>query len=63
MPDCRIDLRDLCRRAGVTFVQAEIVGLDPQARELQLKDRPGLRFDRLSLDVGCQTRWHGREGI
>ena len=62
LEDCRIDLRDLCRRAGVTFVQAEIVGLDPQARELQLKDRPGLRFDRLSLDVGCQTRWHGRDG-
>ena len=56
LAECRIDLRDLCRRAGVTFVQAEIVGLDLLGGALHLKDRPALRFDRLSLDVGCQTR-------
>ena len=53
---CAIDLRDLCRRAGVVFLQAEITGLDPEAATLQLKGRPALRFDQLSLDVGCQTR-------
>ena len=55
--DCAIDLRALCRRAGVRFIQAEITGVDPQNRLLQLQGRPALRFDRLSLDVGCQTRW------
>ncbi|MEB3200320.1 MAG: selenide, water dikinase SelD [Synechococcaceae cyanobacterium] len=50
-----IDLRDLCRRAGVAFVQAEICGLDPARRELHLQGRPPLRFDRLSLDVGAVT--------
>ncbi len=50
-----IDLRLLCQRAGVAFVQAEIVGLDPAARELRLAGRPPLRFDVLSLDVGAVT--------
>ena len=50
-----IDLRRLCTLAGVTFLRAEIVGLDPVARELRLEGRPPLRFDRLSLDVGAVT--------
>lgn len=52
---CSIDLRQLCQRAGVSFVQAEIIGLDPERRLLLLRDRPPLRFDRLSLDVGAVT--------
>ena len=54
---CAIDLRDLCRRAGVGFVQAEITGVDPLRRELCLQGRPPLRFHTLSINVGCQTRW------
>lgn len=53
--DCAIDLRRLCALAGVSFLRAEIVGLDPVARELTLQGRPPLRFDRLSLDVGAIT--------
>ncbi|MEY3544681.1 MAG: selenide, water dikinase SelD, partial [Cyanobacteriota bacterium] len=54
---CAIDLRDLCRRAGVGFVQAEITGVDPARRELLLQGRPPLRFHTLSLNVGCETLW------
>ncbi|MEA5415274.1 bifunctional NADH dehydrogenase FAD-containing subunit/selenide, water dikinase SelD, partial [Synechococcus sp. BA-132 BA5] len=54
-----IDLRRLCSLAGVSFVQAEITGLDPAARELQLAGRPPLRFDRLSLDLGAVTATSG----
>ena len=50
-----IDLRRLCRLAGVTFVQAEITGLDLAGRALLLAGRPSLRFARLSLDVGAVT--------
>jgi len=53
--DGAIDLRRLCALAGVSFLRAEIVGLDPLARELRLEGRPPLRFDRLSLDVGAVT--------
>jgi selenide,water dikinase len=52
---CAIDLRRLCRQAGVTFIAAEISSLDPQARTLALQGRPPLRWDWLSLDVGSET--------
>jgi len=51
-----IDLRQLCDRAGVAFVEAEITGLDPQQKWLRLRDRPALHFDWLSLDVGAVSR-------
>ncbi|MFM8258752.1 MAG: selenide, water dikinase SelD [Vulcanococcus sp.] len=50
-----IDLRQLCARAGVVFLQAEITGLLPASGDLQLQGRPALRFDRLSLDLGAVT--------
>jgi len=53
--ECSIDLRRLCLMAGAAFVQAEITGLDPAARELVLQGRPALRYDLLSLDVGAVT--------
>jgi len=52
---CTIDLRRLCQLADVSFVQAEITGLDPQDQTLQLLSRPSLRWDWLSLDVGAET--------
>ncbi len=59
MEAAAIDLRRLCTLAGVTFVQAEITGLDPAARALKLAGRPPLRFDRLSLDLGAVTATSG----
>lgn len=52
---CAIDLRRLCRLAGVSFVRAEITGLELEKRELVLAGRPPLRWDLLSLDVGAET--------
>ena len=51
-----IDLRQLCDRAGVAFVEAEITGLDPEQNLLHLRDRPALHFNWLSLDVGAVSR-------
>jgi selenide,water dikinase len=52
---CRLDLRRLCALANVAFLRAEILGLDPVARQLHLAGRPPLAYDRLSLDVGALT--------
>ena len=52
---CSIDLRRLCRQAGVRFVQAEIAGLETGARLLRLLGRPPLVYEFLSLDVGAVT--------
>jgi selenide,water dikinase len=60
---CAIDLRRLCLLAGVTFVQAEIMNLDPESRELVLEGRPNLRWDWLSLDVGAETAEAGAGAI
>jgi selenide,water dikinase len=51
--EASIDLGRLCHLAGVTFVQAEIIGLDPQGQSLRLQDQAPLSFDLLSLDVGA----------
>ena len=60
---CAIDLRRLCLLAGVTFVQAEIMNLDPESRELGLEGRPNLRWDWLSLNVGAETAEAGAGAI
>ena len=53
--ECAIDLRRLCALAGVSFVQAEICGVDLEARLLLLEGRPPLPYDLLGLDVGAVT--------
>ena len=58
-----IDLRQLCDRAGVAFVQAEICGIDLHNRQLQLVDRPALAYGLLSLDVGAISRVSDADGI
>lgn len=58
---CRINLQCLCEQAQVSFFEAEIEGIDPGGRRLLLKDRPPLRWDRLSLDVGAISRPSERE--
>jgi selenide,water dikinase len=52
---CTINLRQLCQRAGVCFVQAEIGGLDPERQLLLLEGRPALPYDWLSLNLGAVT--------
>lgn len=57
--DCAIDLRCLCALAQVTFIAAEITGLDPASQTLRLQGRPPLHWDWLSLDVGSVTATPG----
>ena len=51
--ESHVDLRRLCGRAGVRFVEAAATGIDLAGRVVHLGGgRPGLRFDVLSLDTG-----------
>ena len=54
--DLAIDLRQLCERAGVAFMAAEIQGLDPCQHLLHLEGRPSIQYGWLSLDVGAISR-------
>ena len=52
-----IDLRRLAAKAGVAFVEAEILDLDPlNNKSLVLKGRQPLPYSKLSLDVGAISR-------
>ncbi|MFO7629231.1 MAG: AIR synthase related protein, partial [Prochlorococcaceae cyanobacterium] len=53
--ECRIDLRRLAEVAGVSLIVAEITGLELQRQQLLLRNRPPVRWDLLSLDVGAVT--------
>lgn len=53
--DCHVDLRRLARFAGARLIQAEAAGLDRAERRLLLRDRPSLRYDLLSLDLGSSA--------
>ena len=58
-----INVRWLAQQAQVDFIQAEIVGLQPDG-ELLINNRPALHFDRLSLNVGAITnRQHFQQAI
>ena len=58
-----IDLRQLCDRAGVALVIAEITGLDTNRCQLLLQDRPPLHYRRLSLNVGAESRPSDHPGV
>lgn len=49
-----IDLARLCQWAGVRFIAAPVVALNPTARCLSLAGRPPVEYDALSLDIGSQ---------
>ncbi len=50
-----IDLRSLASKAGVSFVLAEIEGIDPKKKKLLLAGRPEIEYSLLSLNIGAKT--------
>jgi selenide,water dikinase len=51
--EAQIDLRSLAARAGAAFVRDRVTRIDAQRRTLQLKERPAMSYDFLSLDIGA----------
>jgi selenide, water dikinase len=49
-----IDLARLCQWAGVRFLTAEVVGINPQQKTLELWGRPEVHYDLVSLDIGSE---------
>ncbi len=61
-PEMHLDLRRLCRWAGVEFIRARLVGLDPARRQVLLEGRPPLGFDVVSLNTGSTPSMSGIPG-
>ncbi|MFT6285316.1 MAG: selenide,water dikinase [Alcanivorax sp.] len=52
--ETHIDLSRLCQWAGVRFLRAEVTAIEPRQRVLTLRDRPGIQYEILSLDIGSE---------
>jgi selenide, water dikinase len=59
---CHIDVMKLAGFAGARLIHAEAVGIDQAARTVLLRDRPPIRYDLLSLDIGSTPRAHDVPG-
>ena len=47
-----LDLLRLCVFAGARFIQAEVTGIDRNHRKVQLRGRPALDYDVVSINTG-----------
>jgi selenide, water dikinase len=50
--ELEIDLVPLARRAGARVILTAAVGIDAEAKRIRLAERPPLRYDLASLDIG-----------
>ncbi len=58
----QIDLAALCESAGARFIQANVAGIDLDARRLLFADRPPIQFDALSIGIGSVPSRSGVAG-
>jgi selenide,water dikinase len=54
--DCHFDLRRLCEELGQRFIRAKIIGIDPERKKIQLENRPEIRYDCASINVGIAPK-------
>jgi selenide,water dikinase len=52
LAETNIDLNQLCRRAGVRWVQGRCHGIDPDLKLAYLEGQAEIEFDVLSIDIG-----------
>ena len=55
LDEALIDLRRISDIAGISFVEAEITGIDLKRKKLELNGRSPISYTKLSLDIGCET--------
>ncbi|WP_156013135.1 selenide, water dikinase SelD [Thioalkalivibrio sp. HK1] len=60
--DIHIDLGPLTRFADARFFRDEAIGLDLERRLVQCRNRPPVRFDLLSIDIGSAPCLHDTPG-
>src|SRR5690348_458301 len=60
--ECHIDVWRLARFAGARLIHDEVIGLDRSARQVLCRDRPPIRYDFASLDIGSTPKLDGIPG-
>jgi selenide, water dikinase len=61
--EAHIDTGPLARFAGARLIQAEAIGLDPEAKHILLNGRPPVPYDVLSIDIGSTPGGQGVPGV
>src|SRR6516165_5755781 len=65
--DMEIDLYRFSESCGARLIVDEVVGLNPDSREVLFADRPALRFDVASIGIGSvpgqRELWQGKPGV
>ena len=56
--DVHIDLVRLAMFAGARFINADVTGILRDKREIVLRGRPSIRYDRLSINIGSTPQWN-----
>lgn len=56
-----IDLNQLCRWAGVRWIEDKVIGLDLEEQQVLFSQRPPISFDTVSLDIGSSSKLPGGE--
>ena len=60
--ESHIDLRSLAMYAGAEIVVAEVRGIDPQKKAVHLVNRPDIRYDYLSINIGSSPDFSNVSG-
>lgn len=60
--ECHINLKKLCRWAGVQFIESKVHALDLLSRQVVCDRHPPVHYDLLSINTGSQPALHQIQG-
>ncbi|MBL8397973.1 MAG: FAD-dependent oxidoreductase [Candidatus Accumulibacter sp.] len=60
--EVHIDLRRLAAWAGARYFHDEVTGIDREARRVGCRQRPGVAYDLLSINIGSTPDWRALRG-
>lgn len=61
--DMSFDLKKMCQKSGVKFIQGRITEIDAQNRCVKVENRETVSFDVLSVDTGSEMAGKDIEGV